>query len=179
MYDNPLNQQPGSPPVNPYAAPSTDARTSYDDQFGLDQEYVLASRGSRFAGALIDGLVTVLACVPAFVLYGGELLDDPSEDNILLVLAIPIVLVTIVQWYLISTSGQSIAKKLLGMKIVRLDGSDVGFVHGVLLRVWVMGALQAVPFVGNFVGLADALAIFGEEHRCLHDQIAGTRVISI
>src|SRR5687768_12492232 len=163
MHDNPLNQQPGAPSVNPYAAPLTDARTSYDDQFGLDQDYVLASRGSRFAGALLDGLITVLACVPAFVLYGGQILDDPSEDNILAMLAIPIVLVTIVQWYLIATSGQSIAKKLLGMKIVKLDGSDVGFVHGVILRMWVMGALQAVPFVGNFIALADALTIFGEE----------------
>lgn len=179
MHDNPLNQQPSAPTVNPYAAPLTDARTSYDDQFGLDRDFVLASRGSRFAGALIDGLITVLACVPALVLYGGDILDDPSEDNIMIVILIPVLAVTIVQWYLIATSGQSIAKKLLGMKIVRLDGSDVGFVRGVILRVWVMGLLQAVPFVGSIIPLVDALMIFGEEHRCMHDQIAGTRVISI
>ena len=179
MHDNPLDPQPSAPPVNPYAAPLHDARTSYDDQFGLDQDYVLASRGSRFAGALIDGLITVLACVPALVMFGGNILDDPSEDNIMIVILIPVLLVTIVQWYLIATSGQSIAKKLLGMKIVRLDGSDVGFVHGVILRVWALAALQLIPFVGNFIGLADALTIFGVEQRCIHDHIAGTRVISI
>jgi hypothetical protein len=36
-----------------------------------------------------------------------------------------------------------------------------------------------IPFIGNFVNLADALFIFGEEHRCLHDHIAGTKVISV
>jgi hypothetical protein len=39
--------------------------------------------------------------------------------------------------------------------------------------------MGAIPFVGNFVGLVDALMIFGEDHRCLHDRIAGTRVISV
>ena len=80
------------------------------------------------------------------------------------------------QWYLVATTGQSLAKRWFGIKIVRLDGSLPGFVNGVLLRSWVLHALNAVC---NFVGLIDALMIFGEQSRCLHDLIAGTKVIKI
>ena len=68
---------------------------------------------------------------------------------------------------------------MLGMKIVKTDGSDVNFVSGVILRSWVTGALSNIPFIGGIIGLVDALMIFGEEHRCLHDHIAGTKVISV
>jgi len=51
------------------------------------------------------------------------------------------------------------------------------FVHGVLLRQWVMGLLNAIPFIGNIIALVDPLMIFGDERRCLHDHIAGTKVI--
>ena len=88
------------------------------------------------------------------------------------------------QWYLVATTGQSLAKRWMGIKIVRLDGSPVGFVHGVLLRSWVISmatnAISTTPglrTLGRLVHLVDALMIFGEERRCLHDHIAGTRVI--
>jgi uncharacterized RDD family membrane protein YckC len=187
--DNPLNQVPGSnpfqqqPSVNPYAAPMTDRQPSmgYEPSYsyGMEQDYVLASLGSRFLGSLIDGMIVVLVAIPFVFMFASDFMEDPSEETILLAIMIPVLLVSCVQWYLIATSGQSIAKKMLGMKIVKLDGSDPGFLHGVILRVWVIAAAGAIPFLGNFVGLADALAIFGEERRCLHDRIAGTRVISV
>jgi uncharacterized RDD family membrane protein YckC len=186
--DNPLNQVPGSnpfqqqPSVNPYAAPMSDRQQpsmGYEPSYGMEQDYVLASLGSRFLGSLIDGMIVVLVAIPFVFMFASDFMEDPSEEKILFAILIPALLVSCVQWYLIATSGQSIAKKMLGMKIVKLDGSDPGFVHGVVLRVWVIALAGAIPFIGNFVGLADACAIFGEERRCLHDRIAGTRVISV
>ena len=81
------------------------------------------------------------------------------------------------QWYLIATTGQTLAKRWLGIKIVRVDGTPLGFVNGVILRSWVLGLLGNIPIVGPLVSLVNPLMIFGEERRCLHDQIAGTRVI--
>ena len=40
--------------------------------------------------------------------------------------------------------------------------------------MWILGQL---PLVGGFIGLIDALLIFREEKNCLHDDLAGTRVI--
>ena len=34
-----------------------------------------------------------------------------------------------------------------------------------------------VPMLGGFASLVDALCIFREDRRCIHDLIAGTRVI--
>ena len=49
------------------------------------------------------------------------------------------------QWYLISTTGQSLAKRWMGIKIVRIDGTPVNFVNGVILRSWVMAPARQHP----------------------------------
>jgi len=44
---------------------------------------------------------------------------------------------------------------------------------------YVLPSLVAqIPLVGVLVALANALFIFGEENRCLHDHLAGTWVIN-
>jgi len=85
----------------------------------------------------------------------------------------------IFQWYLVAATGQSLAKRWLGMQIVRLDGTPPGFLHGVVLRSWILLAIAYIPYLGQLVALVDALMILGEERRCLHDHIAGTRVIVV
>ena len=47
----------------------------------------------------------------------------------------------------------------MGSKIVRLDGSPVGFVHGVMLRGWVVGALSNIPVLGALVGLVGLVGL--------------------
>jgi len=76
---------------------------------------------------------------------------------------------------LITVRGQTLGKMAVGTRIVlRRDGSLPGFVRGVLLRVVVPGVIAAL--CGPF-SLVDALAIFGREHRCLHDEFADTLVV--
>jgi uncharacterized RDD family membrane protein YckC len=86
------------------------------------------------------------------------------------------VLFAIYQSVIIAQSGQSLGKKLLKVKIVRPDGSVPGFVQGVLVRYWLMTTMSAVC---NIVGLIDALLIFREDQRTLHDHMAGTNVIQV
>ena len=81
------------------------------------------------------------------------------------------------QYYLISTSGQSIGKKLLGIRIVTEEGRPVRFWDGVFKRELIMGALTSIPLVGGFIGLYDTLSIFSADRRMLHDRIAGTIVV--
>lgn len=179
-----MQQQPGSN-FNPYAPPTADIDQGL--QLGNDGQYVLADRGTRLGAVLIDGLLTVAAALPAgavlFFMVGMNRGSFDRGDAELLVygsmgvMGLMVLAFMIYQWYLIATTGQSLAKKWLGIKIVRVDGSPVGFVNGVILRSWVTGALSNIPVLGPIVGLVDALMIFGEERRCLHDHIAGTRVI--
>jgi hypothetical protein len=66
-----------------------------------------------------------------------------------------------------------------GLKIVRLDESAVSFATGVPLRHWLFVVLQYIPGVGSIIGLADLLFIFRQDRRCIHDFIAGTKVIQL
>ena len=182
-----MQQQPGSN-FNPYAPPTADVDQGLQLQSG---EYVLAERGTRLGAVLIDGLLAVAAAAPAgiilaFMIFsatnGMTSLGD-AEMMSYGVIAVGALMVLMIlafmgyQWYLIATTGQTLAKRWLGIKIVRVDGSPLGFVNGVILRSWVTGMLSNIPMVGMIVGIVNPLMIFGEERRCLHDLIAGTRVI--
>ena len=156
----------------------------------LLRDQVLADRGTRFGAALLDGLLAMACAVPGAALmffqafnsashrHGRADAFDPADlvGGVLLMMALALPL-AIYQWYLISKSGQTLGKRWTGIKIVKLDGSPVDFVSGVVMRVWIVAAIGLVPYVGSCVSLVDPLMIFGDERRCLHDLIAGTKVI--
>jgi uncharacterized RDD family membrane protein YckC len=157
---------------NPYQAPAAYGYTApqYRDR--------LASRGKRFVGALVDSLFLMLGAAPGFVLVIATA-DGNEELSMLAVAAMlgGMLIVGIVNWVMITNSGQSIGKRLLGMQIIKIDTGELpGFVHGVLLRSWVPALINQAC---NLFGLIDALWIFGEERRCLHDLIAQTVVIEV
>ena len=77
------------------------------------------------------------------------------------------------QWVLLSRQGQSIGKIALGIRIERPDGSLPGFLRAVVLRDWVLGLFAAT----GVLALIDALFLFDEERRALHDLLADTRVV--
>ena len=177
---SPYGQAPAGHAHNPYAAPISDGAPSW--QMGMDQHGVLASRGSRFVGSILDGLIYMVVVLPVMLLtvdFGSMSAADPDVIGLYAKVGIPMLLVAIVQWYLISTTGQSLAKKMLGMKIIKTTGEDVNFVSGVLLRNWVPAFIGSIPLINMIFPLVNALYIFGDEHQCLHDKIAGTKVISL
>lgn len=153
---------------NPFAPPSDDADWGLKATFtgGLD-----ASRGKRFAGAFLDNLVYMAAAFLGGIALGGDV------DG--LAFLGPLALVGAVQAYLVTTTGQTIGKRMVGSRIVLMDGKAVGFFRGVFVRSWVFQAFLAIPGVGGLLGLVDALFILGESHRCLHDHLAGTRVVDV
>jgi RDD family len=83
------------------------------------------------------------------------------------------------QCWLVARGGQSIAKNLFGIRIVRRSGESAGFLHGVVLRSWLMNIVILIPFLGYAIGVADALFIFGTRSRRLRDLIADTIVVKV
>lgn len=167
---NPYANPQANAPYNPYAPPSAHAEYGYGGPAQqVDSEDMLAERGTRLGAKIVDN-----------VLYAGAgavgLIPGAAFDETVMVgfAGLTILALAIFQWYLIATTGQSLAKKWLGIRIVRLDGSQPGFLYGVVLRNWV---IQAISALIGLVGLIDALLIFGDERRCLHDHIAGTKVV--
>jgi uncharacterized RDD family membrane protein YckC len=89
----------------------------------------------------------------------------------------------LLQWYLVATSGQTLGKKIVKTRIVKLDGSKVDWVSGVMLRYWpivglaLLGNLLHLTWLTGLVAFVDPLFIFGSGRRTLHDLIAGTKVV--
>jgi uncharacterized RDD family membrane protein YckC len=73
----------------------------------------------------------------------------------------------------VSANGQSIAKRMLNIKVVRSDGSKASLGRIFWLRNVVNALLAVIPFYG----IIDALFIFGETRQCLHDKLADTIVV--
>ena len=134
---------------------------------------VLAKRSARLLAALLDSLVLM-----PVVLLGLLAAFAGSEAVGWMVGVAAAGAVAVYQLRLLSVEGQTIGKRALGLRIVMAaDGALPGFVHAVVLRLFVMTALGMIPLVGVLVSLADPLFIFGEDRRCLHDYLAQTVVI--
>ena len=175
---------------NPYSPPATDidgATWPQNTGDGSDVRFP-ADRGSRLGAAIIDGLLYLATMIPAIVLVALMRASELGTAGIIaIVVGIGILPLAIYQWYLVSTTGQTLAKKWLRIRIVKMDGSPVDFMSGVFLRVWLPWLiLQAIGFMLGILGgkdfsaifsLIDCLWIFGAQSRCVHDLIAGTKVV--
>jgi uncharacterized RDD family membrane protein YckC len=142
----------------------------------------LGSRWARLGAALIDGLVQgVLYFALSYMLFGHFLPvnagDSVSYGNVLLELVAGFVLFLLIQGYLLVTRGQTVGKKLLGLRIVRTDGSMATAGRLLGLRYLLGWVLVSVPVIGSIYGLVDSLMIFRASRKCLHDNIADTIVV--
>jgi uncharacterized RDD family membrane protein YckC len=172
-----MNQpMPGS---NPYAAPEAHLREAPAAD-GL----VLAERGTRLGAVLLDGLIFAICYVPLVI---GIAVANPQisqgQSNQLGTFvgvglgSIAILGLLVYNCILLHRDGQTIAKRWLGIRIVRSDGGHVGLGRIIVARILPTGILGAIPFLGAIVSLTDALMIFRDDRRCLHDLIADTIVV--
>lgn len=161
----------------------------------------LAERGTRLWAASIDGILISIPLLPVMVVgiyygvqtqmgiarAGGDSVPQfPSigASELTVFLAGAGVLgflgalgIAVYQWVLISRTGQSLGKKWTGIRIERVDGTRVDFGSGVFMRNWLPKLIGAVPYLGAIFHLLDCLFIFRDDRRCIHDHIAGTRVV--
>lgn len=93
--------------------------------------------------------------------------------------------VVLYQWYLLATRGQTVGKRLCGIRIVTASGQPAGLVQALVLRNWVFNGLlvfssglvaSVLPFAASLLFLLDYLPVFGADRRCLHDTFSGTQV---
>lgn len=164
------------PPNNPYEPPKSDLTP----QPNPNDVVVLATRGSRFGAALLDGLILLVILIPVQYMlgvYDGFPNIQPTLTDQLLGGLAGIAAYTIINGKFLAENGQTLGKKALGIRIVNMDGSKPTLVDIVVKRYTPLTFIGLVPVVGPFLGLINALLIFGGAHRCGHDLIAGTKVI--
>lgn len=168
-----------TPAYNPYAAPDDPIDSDVPFTNPNDDLVILASRMSRLGAALLDGIFGAVVVMIVGVIAGVSIKSlrvDPS--NFVWALLPAILMVAAVQLYFL-TKGQSVGKRLVGIRIVDVHTNHVPSLGRLIgLRWLLIGVLQNIPYIGSFLGLANILFIFGRERRCLHDYLASTKVIA-
>jgi uncharacterized RDD family membrane protein YckC len=155
---------------NPYAPPQAKVVDIADE----NEDFELAGAGVRLGAYVIDSiLATIVMAIVVLALY-LSLADKPGAGiTWLMALVSSAVLIGLNVMYVLQ-NGQSIAKKWLGIKVVRSDGSRASFARIFWLRNVVNNLITSV--IGLYF-IVDSLLIFGDSRQCVHDKIADTIVV--
>lgn len=141
--------------------------------------FTAASVGSRIAGQLLDILVLVAYSVVMYYIIDLSGLSDNfanmdgwSVGAVMIILFSPAIFYTLLLESL--WEGQTIGKKIMKMKVIKIDGYQAGF--GDYLIRWLFRLIEVL--IGN--GVIGLLAIiFNKKNQRMGDMAAGTAVITL
>lgn len=139
-------------------------------------QVVHAERGARLGAAIVDSIIFMaMVYVPLIIAALGA---DAEGGELMIAVGVGLTLIGFAVWCwltlrFMALNGQSIAKKLFGIKVVRADGTPVRLGR----LVWLRNVLQWIMGIVPFYAFIDALFIFGEAKQCLHDKMADTIVV--
>ncbi|WP_437296172.1 RDD family protein [Sorangium sp. So ce426] len=165
---------------NPYQPPT--ALEPMADSERADERS--ASRMSRFWAAMIDGVLALIIIVPLQYFAGvyrdfPKVAEQPFPQSLLWALA-GFAITLALHGAFLARSAQTIGKKALGIQIVNAsDGKRAAFGTIVLRRLLPMSVVALIPYVGGVLSLVNVVFIFRKDRRCVHDHIAGTRVVKL
>jgi uncharacterized RDD family membrane protein YckC len=169
----------------------TDRDTSQDLRYAPPQAHVEdvpvpggalvpARRLQRFWAAMIDlGVAVASIWLVIWLSPWNPWIDAAARDlwtPELVTPAIGLALFAVVNAMLLARRGQTVGKAVLGLRMVRPDGSPASLARLLLVRYGIGYAIAIVP-VGQFYFFIDAVMIFRASRRCLHDLLADTIVV--
>ena len=147
----------------------------------------LAGRGSRLGAVIIDSIIIIPILIGIAIgtgfwdhflpraIHGIPL----SLNEKLIIFLIGQSLFLILNGILLTNHGQTIGKRIMKVKIVDLKGHHVGILKLYSLRYLVFSLVSQIPVAGGLLSLVNVLFVFGKERRCLHDILAGTKVVAV
>jgi uncharacterized RDD family membrane protein YckC len=157
----------------------------------LSGPQVLAGWWARVGAQLIDGMIVgaggaiLVVAISAPFSIGFFANDTVGILSILLGLLIATACVSLVALLyapamMARTNGQTLGRKVTGIRVVRATGRPIDFgfamVREVLVKSLLFGLLASVTF--GLASLIDVLwPLWDEEHRALHDFVVDTRSI--
>lgn len=140
----------------------------------IDVGYELASVGDRIIGRIIDWLVLIAYMVLAGLTIGFSRFSNFGSHYqwILVLLIFPVVFYDLVCE--MRLNGQSVGKRVMGIKVISLTGEQPSFSQ--YLNRWVFRVID-FTFTGGLVALI--MVAISEKKQRLGDLVAGTAVVKI
>jgi uncharacterized RDD family membrane protein YckC len=190
---DPLQQNPFAPP-----------RAAVQDDVGLPLGQVVdATRMQRLLAVLVDSAVGLAALILLGIViaatvglgaftHAGTGADFASVftgvvwlSGLLFVLALGWGIYNLV---LVYRYGQVFGKRIVGIRVVRSDGSRAslprilflrwGLLYVIAFVTGIVATFLHAPALANLLYLVDTLLIFRASRLCLHDQLGDTRVVT-
>ncbi|SIO44819.1 Uncharacterized membrane protein YckC, RDD family [Singulisphaera sp. GP187] len=162
---------------NPYAAPEADLTVIKE----VESDGELATRSTRLGAAIVDSLIGIVYAMPITYLLGtwnyiSQGLTPPIGLS-LTATALGFLAFLLIHGSFLKANGQTIGKKLAGIRIADLNGNvpDLGTL--ILRRYLPISIVASIPLLGAYLPIGDVLFIFRKDRRCVHDLIAGTKVV--
>ncbi|MFW6693482.1 RDD family protein [Streptomyces sp. MAR4 CNX-425] len=184
-YDRPPGAMPPPPP--PYGGTGGTGGEAYGAGYGAPDPRLagmppLAGLGRRLLARIIDGLV-VYVPVSLFLALIGSIDDFGDTDNtgsqygwglfgILIYLAY--------EGLMLTRSGQTVGKKLMGIRVGMLENGAVPAGNPGWIRAAVYSLPGIVPCLGTLFWLYNVLSCTWDKpyRQCVHDKAAKTVVVS-
>jgi uncharacterized RDD family membrane protein YckC len=143
----------------------------------------LATRWQRIGAVLIDAL---LYGVPAMLITKFLNLlvipargQQPSIETLASISFFCFVFFLALNYKPLKMRGQTIGKTVLGIKIIDDQNQVPNIYRLILLRQLPLFLLHPLPMLGKLYSLFDGMLIFGRPRKCIHDLLAGTRVVRV
>ena len=185
------------PPLLPPRIPTAHAAGA--SATATNSASVPIDRGTRTGAALINAGIYFACLMPGSLMMSRKLMEENPElakggfprledidltgfrDAVIWAWA-GLLAAMFVQALLIGFRGQNIGKMLVGARVVRAaDDGPVGFFRGAILRfmvpVMIMMVLNILFPLGLLFVAVDYAFMFRADGRCLHDLMAGTKVV--
>jgi len=165
---------------NPYAPPKSPVA---DVGERGDPETVLASRWQRLGAAFLDSIIALIWTIPLGLylgVWGAAFRQQPVPfQKTLLMAVLGFVLFMLVNSSFLRSNGQTIGKKVVGIRIVSMEYAVPELWRIIGLRYAPISLVGLIPVLGPVASFVDILFIFGASRRCVHDLIAGTQVVRV
>ncbi|MGZ3884505.1 MAG: RDD family protein [Bacteroidia bacterium] len=144
----------------------------------IDFEYVPAGAGYRVLATLLDGIFTVAYVVLIFLVYGmmNRSLNYNRNSYLEMSIIILLLLPALLYHFLCETfmNGQSFGKKIVGTRVVKLDGTQPG------ISSYMLRSLLRIIDISLLNGLVALISVIAsEKSQRLGDMAAGTTVIKM
>ena len=147
----------------------------------MNDRQVFANRWRRLGATAVDAILVPSLTVVLVMVF--EVMEDPEDFTsagwIGWVFVLAVASYLILNGYGLAKSGQTLGKRLFGIAVVRADTLELAsFWKLICVRALFFPLLFVVvypPLI--FLPLLDLIPIFGKSRRCLHDWVAGTRVV--
>jgi len=132
----------------------------------------LASPGKRLGAYFLDLLVPVVALFLIFVVAGaGAATGSDAGTGVGVLLGIALFLGYVVWAFMLFAKGMTPGKKLLGMRVIKEDGTSAGF-FTMLIREWIGKAIS-----GLILSLGFLWILFDRDKQGWHDKLMSTYVV--